>query len=53
MPSRSTVVIFVLGIIAVIAAAWLLLDLSLKMTVGFFLSMLLGGSLYFLSKARE
>jgi hypothetical protein len=53
MPSRLTVLTFVVGKIAVTAVTWLILDFTPKMAMGLFLSMLLGGSLYFRWSARN
>ncbi len=52
-PSRTTVLTFIVSIITATGITWLLVDFSLKNLVVLFLSMLLGGSLYFLWRARE
>jgi hypothetical protein len=53
MPSKATVVGFVLGSGIATAGAWFFIGFSLKEVAGFFLSMLLGASLYFLLRARD
>lgn len=53
MPTRVTVLIFLLGIIAATGIAWLAVDISLNASVAFFVAMLAGGSIYFVWSARE
>jgi hypothetical protein len=53
MPSKATVTVFLLGIAIASAGAWLLVGFSFKEVAGLFLSMLLGGSIYFLTQVRD
>jgi hypothetical protein len=53
MPSRTTAVVFAIGVIVATTAMWSLSDHSVAKTSVFLLAMLFGGSMYFLMKARE
>ena len=53
MPSKATAFVFAASVSAATVIAWLLADFSFEKSVAFFLSMLFGGSLYFLWKGRE
>ena len=53
MPSRTTAVVFAIGVIVATTAMWSLSGHSVAKTSVFLLAMLFGGSMYFLMKARE
>jgi hypothetical protein len=53
MPSKATVFGFFLAIAIATSGAWFLAGFSLKEVMGLFLSMLLGGSIYFLVRVRD
>jgi hypothetical protein len=53
MPSKATVIGFVLGSAIATAGAWFFIEFSFKEVAGFFLSMLLGTAIYFLVRVRD
>jgi hypothetical protein len=53
MASKLTLLVFLAGIVAAAVTAGTVADLSFTKAATFFLSMLMGGSIYFLMKARS
>jgi hypothetical protein len=53
MPSRAIALVFMIGVTVTTAVAWVLVDFSFWRATVFFLSMLAGGSICFVLRARD